>query len=440
MSNLATDPAPLFTRMKIAFFTGLVATALSGCATSDDNAKSASEPVLIASPCSVGIYDAEDGFLAITRRNEMLHYSFSDGRYGKVNGEGPVECRSGSIRLNGSAGLTRRSISITDTRFAAGGVTLAGQLLEPMDAGADTPLVVLAHGSEELGWIEAVAYPYQLVGRGVSVFVYDKRGTGRSEGIYSQNFPDLADDMVAASMEAKRLANGRYGRFGLLGFSQGGWIAPLAAERADAEFIGIGYGLVVDILEEDATQVELELREAGYGEDIVELGKTITDVTARIAVSGYRDGLEELATLQRTYGENDWFKGIRGGFSGVSLSMSPEELREDGIPMFDRLNIDWSMKPMETLRQVDIPQLWVLAREDREAPIETTIERLLTLRQEGKAIDIYVFPGTDHGMREFVQASDGSRTSTRVTEGYYELIADWAKGTLDQQYAKSTRR
>ena len=92
---------------------------------------------------------------------------------------------------------------------------------------------------------------------------------------------------MAAAFEAKRLAGNRFGRFGLMGFSQGGWIAPMAAKQSDADFIAVGYGLLVDILEEDASQVELELTEAGYGDDVIAKAKALTDVTARLAVSGY---------------------------------------------------------------------------------------------------------------------------------------------------------
>jgi hypothetical protein len=44
------------------------------------------------------------------------------------------------------------------------------------------------------------------------------------------------------------------------------------------------------------------------------------------------------------------------------------------------------------------------------------------------------FPNTDHGMYEFTQAADGTRTSTRVTDGYYRLLADWIKGETHPPY------
>lgn len=422
--------------MRPTYFFGLAMIGLSGCIVIPEQVP-AREAEFVSGPCEVGVYGPEDSFITITRRGDDVRYRFDDGRSGTVGEEGPLSCGLDSVLIDVETVWKKRRIQVTDTVFESAGTRLAGQLLEPADAGPQTPLVVLAHGSEELGWIEAVSYPYQFVGRGVSVFVYDKRGTGQSAGNYSQNFPELADDMVAASAEAKRLAGNRFGRFGLFGFSQGGWIAPLAAERSGAEFVGIGYGLVVDILEEDAAQVALELNEAGYGADVIIKATEITDVTARIAVSSYTDGLNDLDALKEKYGAEEWYPVIRGGFTGVILSIPTEELRANGIPMFDRLNIDWSVKPMEVLREVDVPQLWALAQNDREAPVAKTLERLQMLRGEGKEITVFMFPNTDHGMWEYDQLSDGTRDLTRITNRYYDLLADWALGSVEPPYASS---
>ena len=391
--------------------------------------------------CEVGVYRKDSAaFVAITKRREGFRYTFSDGVLGNMTAaDARVECGDGAVRINSGEVWAKWEVAETDTQFESHGVRLTGRLMEPPGAGADTPLVVYAHGSEDTGWLDYARDPYQMLGRGVSVFVYDKRGTGLSEGEYTQNFPRLADDLVAASAEAKRLAEGRFGRFGLFGLSQGGWIAPLAVDRAQADFIGIGYGLVVDIREEDAAQVAKDLRDAGYGEDVVEKARMVTDATARIVTSAYQDGLEDLDAAREFYGEEPWFPLVKGEYTGVLLGMSTDDLRENGVPFFDRLEIDWSLNPMEVLRAVRTPQLWVLAAEDREAPIALTLERLGALREQGSDITIYLFPDTDHGMWEFDQAADGSRDFTRVTPGFYDLMADWAKGALDGKYGAARR-
>lgn len=396
----------------------------------------------VAAPCETGVYRKDQSaFLSITKAGQGFGYTFSDGLVGNTqNAETLVVCGNGTVQVRGREVWPKVAIAETNTRFASHGILLAGRLMEAPGAGKQTPLVIYAHGSEESGWIDRARDPYQMVGRGVSVFVYDKRGTGLSEGEYTQNLPRLADDLVAASQSAKKLAEGRYGRFGLLGLSQGGWIAPLAAAPAKAEFLGIGFGLVVDIAEQDAAQVAKQLRDQGYGEDIVVHGKTITDITARVVKSAYKDGLDDLARVQGQYGKEPWFAAIKGGYTGVLLSMPVDELRSKGIPRFDKYDIDWSLKPMQVLSNVKVPQLWALAAEDRQAPVALTVERLSSLRKQGQDITMYLFPDTDHGMRNYTVAADGTRKYTNIAPGFYDLMADWAKGKLDGTYGRAYRK
>ena len=422
--------------MKIRLFTLLGASVLAGVPAF------AQIGTFEPAPCETGVFRTDQAnFVAVTKTDNGYNYTFSDGIVGNMQTPGAlVECGKDAVRISARDIWPRIPMTETNTRFAVGGVMLAGRLMLPPGAGKDTPLVVYAHGSEASGWIDRARDPYQMVGRGIAVFVYDKRGTGLSNGDYSQNFPRLADDLVAASAEAKRLAQGHYGRFGLIGLSQGGWIVPLAANRVHAEFLGIGYGLAVDIAEQDEAQVAKELRDHAYGDDIIAKGKTVTDITARLVKSAYQDGMDDLATLQQAYGKERWFTGIKGGYTGVFVGMPVDELRKNGIPQFARMNIDWSVHPMQVLDTVDVPQLWAFADEDRQAPGAITLERLAQLRGRGHAITLYRFPDTDHGMWEYAEAQDGARKHVRIAPGFYELMADWAKGKLDGKYGKAYRQ
>jgi pimeloyl-ACP methyl ester carboxylesterase len=401
-----------------------------------------STPAFSSAPCEPGIFRmGKEAFVALTKADSGFDYTFSDGIVGNTqDANALVRCGHGAVLVGAKYRWPKVVIGSSNTRFQSNGVMLAGRLMEPPGAGRDTPLVVYAHGSEDSAWIDRARDPYQMLGRGVSVFIYDKRGTGLSTGSYTQNFPRLADDLVAAAREAKRLAVGRYQRFGLIGLSQGGWIAPLAAARAKAEFIGIGYGLAVDIAEEDAAQVSKELKERGYGDDILAKARTATDITARIVKSGYKDGLDDLVAYQHRYAKEPWFSVIRGAYTGVFLGISVDYVRNNGIPQFDKLEVDWTQNPMQVLAQIDVPQLWALAEEDRQAPIGLTVERLSSLRRQGRDITLYVFPETDHGMWDYAQAADFSRQHTSIAPGFYDLMADWAKGRLGAQYGRAHRR
>lgn len=389
--------------------------------------------------CEIGAYRGPKGdFVTITERADTAQsrewrYNFRDGRLGGTK-DGKLTCGRNAVTVDGKA-WPKVALRITPTRFPSGDVILAGQLIEPLAAkGKKPPLVVTVHGSEQSAWINRSSYPYILAAQGIAVFLYDKRGTGASGGTYNQNFHKLAADAVAASAEAKRLAKGRYGRFGLFGGSQGGWVAPRAANEAGAEFVGVGFGLLINPLEEDSEQVVSDLREAGYGEEAIARAREVTDATGALMAAHFESGYEQLAAVKARYGKEPWFARIKGEFSGDVLASDEAMLRRDGRSKYGNLDIDWRYDAVDHLRQVKAPQLWVVAGEDREAPPLVTIDRLQALRGEGKPIRIVRFPRTDHGMVEFEQAADGSRKTTRVTDGYYRLIADWMKGEWHPPY------
>ena len=63
----------------------------------------------------------------------------------------------------------------------------------------------------------------------------------------------------------------------------------------------------------------------------------------------------------------------------------------------------------------------------------------MSLPSEGRDVDVYLFPDTDHGMIEFTTEPDGTRRITRITDGYFRLLGDWIKGSLHGQYGRAER-
>ncbi|MEO0382894.1 MAG: alpha/beta fold hydrolase [Pseudomonadota bacterium] len=390
--------------------------------------------------CQVGLYGDGERFAVVTQPDGEQRYSFADGTVGEMGlPESRVGCDDGSVLVGGES-WQRLDIRQTNTVFEVDGVMLSGRLIEPPQASPETPLIVYAHGSERSGWLDSHRDPYQMVGRGVSVFVYDKRGTGASGGQYSQNVPRLAADLAAAAAEAKRIAEGRFGRFGLVGLSQGGWVATYAAEAAGADFIAVGYGLAVDILEEDAAEVELALREAGYGATEIALARRITDATALIATSETEEAVRALEPLRAEFAGQPWLAHVQGDFTGLLFNATTDEILTQIAPYFASFQIDWSVDPVAVIAQVSVPQLWMLAGSDREAPVDTTLDRLQSLQRAGEELTVMVFPQTDHGMWEFETLDDGTRRYTRITPGYYDLLADWARGELAGAYGNAELR
>lgn len=396
--------------------------------------------------CEPGAYGSGEGDFVVVVSIPQIpppgqRYLFRDGRRGSTaDASSPVACDERAVTVRDAEGRSLRwprlKIKNSATKFASVATTLAGELMEPLWLDGPAPLVVMVHGSERTPAIGS-QYAYALAAQGIAVFVYDKRGTGASQGEYTQNFELLADDAVAALAQARDMMKGRFARAGYFGGSQGGWVAPLAATRSRADFVAVGFGLVASPIEEDHEQMLSEATELGLGVNARKLIDRLSHATARLLLSGFTEGYQELAAVRRDITTQPWSEKIHGEHSGDILRMSDADLRRVGRARFDNLELIWDYDALAVLKRLDAPLLWVLAGEDREAPIERTREKLQNLAKAGKRISLYLFPHTDHGMVEFSSNSDGSRTVTRITDGYLRLLGDWIKGDVHGSYGRA---
>lgn len=133
--------------------------------------------------------------------------------------------------------------AIEPVRLRSGKVVLAGVAYVPRTMGAPEarqPAVVLLSGSgAHSRYNRFHGYPMYgelaeaLVRRGFVVLTYDKRGVGQSTGSWQrQSFDEQADDAQAALRWLAARPDVDPRRIGVLGHSQGAWIAQLVAARA----------------------------------------------------------------------------------------------------------------------------------------------------------------------------------------------------------------
>ena len=400
-------------------------------------------PAFAQTTCTPGTYAAPEGdFVVLVKSPAVaapgLRYLFRDGRRGATTDAGvPLICGTGNVTVGDKrwAPIAFREIPAT---FDSVGTKMTGVLIEPPGNDAKRPLVVMVHGSERTSPIGGV-YGYAMAAQGISVFVYDKRGTGGSEGEYTQNFELLAEDAAHALGQARSMTAGRHGRAGFFGGSQGGWVAPLAATRTKADFVAIGFGLVASPIEEDREQMVSEVRAAGLGRDAEALVSRLSAAMADLLLSDFRTGYEALDAVRREMADKPCAAKIDGEYSGAIARMPNEDLRRIGAARFDNLELISDYDAVAALKKLDAPLLWVLAGEDREAPIETTRGALLGLAKAGKPVDVYLFPQTDHGMWEFTTDASGERHITRITDGYLKLLGDWIKRDVRGTYGRAER-
>lgn len=112
---------------------------------------------------------------------------------------------------------------------------LAGMLMLPEGTGP-FPSAILIHGSgpsrRNNAWYLSVARHLQE--NGIAVLLPDKRGCEKSQGNWiGANFEDLSTDVLGSVefVKNQKIYNSLY--VGIIGMSQGGWIAPVAATKTD---------------------------------------------------------------------------------------------------------------------------------------------------------------------------------------------------------------
>ncbi|WP_052417072.1 alpha/beta hydrolase family protein [Cellvibrio mixtus] len=383
--------------------------------------------------CLSGVYsDGKNNTIVLTNRNSTsameLRYLMLDGRFGATSDDAlPFSCNPGFLTLNNPASTILAPVKLrrTLTYFNSVDAKLAGELIEPVSY-KTFPLVVMVHGSEKdaaIGNSRALL----LASQGIAVFVYDKRGTGQSEGVYTQNFELLAEDAAAAMRHARKMATTKISHAGFWGASQGGWVAPLAAQHLSVDFVVVGYGLVASPIEEDLDQMLVEARQKNFDKAQIEKIYSLSTLTTRILLSNFTRGFSELEKFRKKSVGQPAFNTINGEYSGAMLRMSDAELRRMGKAVFDNLELIWDYDSATVLKQLQVPMLWILADQDREAPSQRTLRALTQYKKNNPLLDIYIFPHTDHGMYEYKELPDGTRINTRVTDGYFRLIVDWIR-------------
>ena len=127
----------------------------------------------------------------------------------------------------------------------AAGITLAGTLTMPHSQGP-CPAVILLHGTaphdrdcSSDGHKFFLVWADHLTKQGIAVLRFDKRSAGKSTGDYSiSTIQDFANDAIAAVEYLKTRQEINTKQIGLIGFSEGGMTAPIAASKCnDVAFI-----------------------------------------------------------------------------------------------------------------------------------------------------------------------------------------------------------
>ena len=233
---------------------------------------------------------------------------------------------------------------------------------------------------------------------GIGVVTFDRRGEGESTGDATRGRFDLqADDALAVlrSLDAERV--------GLAGYSQGGWVAPIAATLSDeVAFLVLVASIGVTPSEQMMVACERQLRLAGYGDDVVERALGLRRRFERWIHSQAPEPDEALAA--------DLWAAIDEPWAG-HLWLPPTLLDEEGVRLWIE-EMDFDPRPI--FASVRVPTLSFYGANDSWAPVEASAEAWKAAR--GDEVEVVVVPGAEHDMT----LPDGSFAAE-----YEQKLVEW---------------
>ncbi len=413
-------------------------------------ALAASPPPLDATPqtridtelrCHLGVYALPAGrTVAITGDGGQprgLQYTLSNGQFGVLHegvdgafsdGELSITfapCSARTLKL--TRGIvaqqgTRLRLIEKETSFNSDSIKLHGKLVLPSNGRAET-VAIWIEGSNNDPSTDDTVWQYELARRGVAIFVYDKRGTGASAGAPTSDFHARARDTAAALKEVLRLAP-RARRLGVIGGSQGGWVAPLTATLARVDFVIAAFAMAEGPIAQDRELVERQLLLAGFDDAELAEARKLTAITERIVRSNMKEGLDDLDAFKSSHADAPWLKAVQPrSYTGLFLQFPSDVIKANGPAMAQGLSFDFEPRPIiETIRA---RKLWLLGGSDQQAPNATTQAILRQIQSRRSDLAVVVFPNADHGLIEPIETSDG--TATGYSSKLFDIAADWIK-------------
>jgi len=284
-----------------------------------------------------------------------------------------------------------------DVTYKSTDVTLAGTIFRPRSEGPH-PGLVITHGSER-GSRRGRGYRHlgaELSKLGFMVLIYDKRGVGDSEGEYQETpYMDVAaSDVLAGVALLKQQAQINPQNIGVLGFSQGGWVGPLAATKSeDVAFVVSLVGPGVSIREQVLFHRSNQWRDKGWNAAHVdELVAFSRDLYTYL---GTGNGYAELKPRYEEATQQPWFEELRAMRFGDALP-EPHTLGQTVFNFFRKMKYD----PRPTLEQMRVPLLAIFGTDDQNVPTGRSVAIMQAAFQASGNPDltIHVFEDVGHNM------------------------------------------
>jgi uncharacterized protein len=274
-------------------------------------------------------------------------------------------------------------VETEDIAFPGAGVQLSGSITCP-DTDPGCPGVVLIGGSgpsdrHNGGYFDALRT--HLAGAGVAVLAYDKRGAGQSTGAWpTATVDDLAQDAAAAVAALQAHPQVAAGTVGVLGHSEGGWVAlRLCAQRRTPRHLIMNSCPALSFAASEVSAL------TAAGAEPAAAAALMQQLTAAARTGrDHHHGQQIFAAYQH----EPWYPLLSAG--GFTLDETT----------WAQLTAWGDYDPAGDLARLMTPTLAILGEDDPLVPVRASVERYQqTAARTGRPQQTCVLPGADHRLQ-----------------------------------------
>ncbi len=325
-----------------------------------------------------------------------------------------------------------------ETVFANRDIVLAGSLTLP-DADGPHPAVVLISGSGAqdrdsnlFGFKTFAIIADHLARHGVAVLRFDDRGAGGSTGnVMLATIQDRAEDVMAAVELLRARDDINPNMIGLIGHSEGGIIAPMAASQRD----GIAFAVLLaapavtgdTILRAQLVEI---LKADGATAEQIELAQAQQDLTLRAVATGKgwdeveaaarQTALEQIKALPEAW---------RDAIVDIDIYLDTiigQQIKFAQSPWYKSF---YEYDPAPAAQALTIPVLALYGELDTQVPAAMNAAALSEALAESDSPDftIMTLPGANHLFQEAVTGSPSEYAELKqeFVSGFLESIREW---------------